>query len=381
MRDRAVATPAMSRRERKVHKVVHLTTAHEAGDVRIFEKECSSLAAAGYEVTLIARGSVGGTSTVRHRTLPRPHGGRVARMTVTTSRALLSALKEGGHVYHFHDPELLPVGLVLRAFGKRVIYDAHEDVPKQILGKHYLPSRLRKPTSWAADIVERGAARLLSAVVTATPAIARRFPGRSNVVMNFPIVETFSGESIEYGSRDRTFAYVGAISIDRGLQTMVEATGAVEGSRLLLAGRFESERARSMLTTFSGHEQVDLLGWLDRASVARLLDRVRAGVVVLQPLKRYVESYPVKLFEYMAAGIPVIAADYPHWRAIVDGARCGILVQPTSEAVAEAMRQILSDPVEAAAMGARGAQAAREQYAWSGEAQKLVNLYDRLVTA
>jgi glycosyltransferase involved in cell wall biosynthesis len=133
------------------------------------------------------------------------------------------------------------------------------------------------------------------------------------------------------------------------------------------------------MATWPGREQVDYVGRLDRDGVARLLVEARAGIVVLDPIQRYVESYPVKLFEYMAAGIPVIAADYPQWRDVVAGAGCGLLVAPEADALAGAMRWVLQHPDEAAAMGARGAEAVKAGYGWSREEAKLVAIYESLV--
>jgi len=107
--------------------------------------------------------------------------------------------------------------------------------------------------------------------------------------------------------------------------------------------------------------------------------RARAGLVLFQPLPNNVAGRPNKLFEYMSAGIPVIASDYPGWRAIVDGARCGLLVDPQSPgAIADAMQWILDHPDEAEAMGRRGYEAIRDRYSWDREAEKLMALYSKL---
>jgi glycosyltransferase involved in cell wall biosynthesis len=356
-----------------------MSTVHPASDARIFEKECRSLARSGFEVVLIAAGDSDRTvDGVRIRAIPKA-GGRFARMSLSVLRALAAALDERARIYHFHDPELLSAGIALRAMGRAVVYDVHEDLPKQIMGKFYLPPLLRASIARAGDIVERSAARLMSAVVAATPIIAERFPGRATVIMNLPIVETFQVSGRPYPERGPMFVYVGAISIDRGLRTMVDAIRDVPSGKLILAGHFQPAALEHEMATWPGREQVDYVGRLDRDGVARLLVEARAGIVVLDPIQRYVESYPVKLFEYMAAGIPVIAADYPQWRDVVAGAGCGLLVAPEADALAGAMRWVLQHPDEAAAMGARGAEAVKAGYGWSREEAKLVAIYESLV--
>src|SRR4249919_2675176 len=95
-------------------RVVHLTSVHRPDDVRIFRKECRTLAAAGYEVVLVASGAGGSTvDGVRFHPIKRSSS-RAARLVLGWGRILAAALSERGALYHLHDPELLPVGLMLR---------------------------------------------------------------------------------------------------------------------------------------------------------------------------------------------------------------------------------------------------------------------------
>ena len=118
---------------------------------------------------------------------------------------------------------------------------------------------------------------------------------------------------------------------------------------------------------------------MSRGGVKELLNSARAGLVLLHPRINYVDALPIKLFEYMAVGIPVIASDFPLWRTIVDGANCGILVDPMKpEQIAKAIDWLLDNPREARKMGERGRRAVLERYNWSLEEKKLIELYDKL---
>jgi glycosyltransferase involved in cell wall biosynthesis len=126
----------------------------------------------------------------------------------------------------------------------------------------------------------------------------------------------------------------------------------------------------------AGWQKTDHLGFQDRSGVARVLQTSRAGLVILHPVQNYVDSLPVKLFEYMSAGLPVIASDFPLWREIVEGSGAGLLIDPLDpSAIAGAMQWILENPGEAEAMGQRGRQAVIERYNWAQEAQKLLAAY------
>ncbi len=283
-------------------------------------------------------------------------------------------------VAHFHDPELIPVGILLRLSGTKVIYDVHEDLPRQILSKPYIPAPLRRPIAGFARALEWLAGRLLTGIVPATPAIAEHFPaGLSVLVQNFPLPgELTAPASSHYAKRPPHFAYVGGISEIRGTGQMVEALqiATADGICLRMAGVFLPAAHRADVEALPGWRNVDFIGWADRPTVATMLGDVRAGLVLFGPYPNHISAQPNKLFEYMGAGLPVIASDFPLWRQIVDGAGCGLLVNPEDpKAIAEAMDWLLNNPDEAEAMGKRGQRAVEEIFNWPSEAKKLVAFY------
>lgn len=358
------------------NRVAHLTTAHSPFDVRIFGKQAWSLAQAGYDVTVIAPYDHDDViDRIRIRSVSRPVS-RAGRMLGTSLRVLAAALAEHADVYHFHDPELIPIGFLLKALGKCVIYDVHEDVPSQTLGKHWIPRLLRRPLADVIAVLEAIAARCFDGIVAATPTIAARFPNPKTItVHNYPRIDSQPVDPPPYAERGRCLAYVGAISPDRGLFSMLAALVHVDG-RMLLAGKFSPPRLADRARQMPAWNKVDYRGLLDRQGVATLLSQSRVGIVTLRPTASYLPSLPVKLFEYMLAGLPVVASDFPLWRQIVDGAKCGLLVDPLDpEAIAKACQWLLDRPEEAQGMGKRGRAAVIEKYNWSSEAERLIGFY------
>jgi len=364
-------------------KAVHVTTVHSPTDTRIFHKECCSLVKAGNEVVLLApNGRDDCRDGVRIVALPIPRG-RWDRVMRTLTRAYRSSLTQGGDVYHFHDPELIPAGLLLRlVHRKRVVYDVHEDVPRDIYTKDYIPGPLRWVLARLMQGVEWLAGRLVSGVSAATQPIGARFPaGKTAVVQNFPRTEELvPNQDIDYGKRENVIAYVGGLARIRGTLELVDAMEHVPRryqARLELAGVFQPEAMQGEASRRPGWKAVSYLGWLDRVGIAEVLGRARIGIVTLHPITTYLDAQPVKLYEYMAAGLPVIASDFPNWREVIDGVGCGLLVDPLDpRQIYDAIEWLFDHPEEAEAMGRRGRGAVLEKYNWRAEEQKLFALYD-----
>lgn len=364
-------------------KIAHLSSVHVPGDTRILHREAATLARAGHDVVLIAAGELPRSPPgVRFRGVPRPSDVR-SRFLRTIGSVYTAAVDEAADVYHLHDPELLPIGALLRLRGARVVYDVHEDYTLQTLTKPWVAPRLRRPLAHAVGLAERIVERFFHGIVVATPAIGQRF--RSPVIVqNFPdLAELAAPKSgTPYRAREPLIAYVGTISEERGLNELVEALGlfpATHPARLVLAGKASPVDALDAVANLPGWSRVDFRGWCGRDEVAEVLASARVGSVVLRPLSNYLESYPVKLFEYMAAGLPVVASNFPLWRRFVEEPDCGLLVDPLDpKASAEAYQWVLDHPAEAEAMGKRGQDAALERYNWEPEGRKLVDLYRRL---
>lgn len=367
-------------------RIAHLTSVHPRHDSRVFVKQCRTAAAAGHEVSLVVADGLGDETRdgVGIIDVGRPRG-RTERMISATLRVLRRAQALGADLYHLHDPELLAAGLALKRRGARVIFDAHEDLPIQVLSKPYLPGPLRPAVAWVAGSWAHLAGRRLDGVVAATPAIAGRFRRAgidATVVANYPLAGELHLDA-PWPRRRTEVCYVGSIAEARGVGEMVDAMAFTRpGTRLVLGGAFAEGMLRARCAASPGWPRVDAIGHLTRPQVAQALAAAMAGLVTLRPTPAYRESLPIKMFEYMSAGLPVIASDFPLWREIVEGGECGICVDPLDpRRIAAAIDDLIGDPDRAQAMGENGRRLTLERYNWTPEGERLLALYARLAGA
>ncbi|MBN2293390.1 MAG: glycosyltransferase family 4 protein [Pirellulales bacterium] len=375
-------------------KIVHITTVHPALDIRIFQKQCRTLAEAGHDVTLIAPRDNPHTEEVdgvKICALPKPHGRR-ERMFHTVRLALRVALSLDADLYHLHDPELLTIARRLRRRGRQcrpVVFDMHENLPKDLLTKPWLPVSLRGPASHAAGLAQRVLLRGIS-VVMAEDSYAADYPWLpdATIVRNMPLVdELLTIERHQSKSTVPKLGYMGSISPSRGSTATLEALGILRKQGihcgLELVGPMANHSHANELHEQPGQlglDHISITGWLPAPEAWQRMAGCQIGLALLQNQPNFVHSFPTKMFEYMALGLPVVVSDFPLYRQVVESTGCGLCVDSKDpKAIAAAFAQLLNNPEEAQAMGRRGRRAVVERYRWSEEAKKLLDLYECLI--
>jgi glycosyltransferase involved in cell wall biosynthesis len=363
-------------------KIAHLTSVHPANDTRVFHKMCRTLASAGYDVTLIVphdRDEV--TGGIRIRAIPKPKS-RPERLARTVGDVYRAAVAEDADLYHFHDPELIPVGLLLRRRGRPVVYDVHEDYVTSIRQKPYLPPLARRVLAAVWGRPELLLSRPF-AIVLAERYYAERFP-RGTTVLNYPLKEYFADMPRERRGTD--LVYTGVVAEDRGALIYADLAHCLDDVEVHVVGRCSRDLAQRMVQrAASGRERLHIepVGIhvpYEQIINAYAQDRWVAGLALFPPTPNYMKTEPTKFFEYMAAEIPIICSDFPAWRSLVEGNGVGICVDPLDQsAVMAAVRHLISHPDEARQMGRNGRRAFESRYNWDTQASKLLDLYRQLL--
>ena len=379
-------------------KLVVFSSAEAAYEPRLFYKVARSAAAAGYEVVIIAQ-YLGRTvrENIRIEGLSVPRN-RLERMICTTWKAFFRALREKGDVYHFSDPELIPLGLLLQSLVRRpVVYDLREYHAERIRNKFWLPRQIRGIVAFLYEWVENTFLRHFAGVVTVNEHLASRLRAqgcRVAVVPNYPPLSVFSAETTDDNlknqyERNRLIVHVGGMSEDRGIIQAVRAVAIVRErvptAKLLLLGPFHQsefeQEVRDLVAKLSLDEAVDFLGVVPHSQVQSYLRLVEIGLILLQPIRRHEQAEPIKYFEYAAMAVPEVVSDLPALRRLIKKNENGILVDPTDErAIADAIVQLLQNRELASAMGARGRRAILEEYNWNVSFARLRGLYEAVVS-
>lgn len=361
-------------------KVCHITTVHNSLDNRIFYKECQTLASFGYDVTLIAPHKQNEiVDNIKMVCIPRVEN-RIKRMLwVSTVKAFMSAFSVNADIYHFHDPELIPTGLLLRLMGKKVVYDVHENTAGSILTKPYIPKAFRKFVSKTIDLVEHTFSSCFSAIVVARPDIGEKI-GVNNcvVVRNFPILSVASqatGETIPKSKK--AVVYVGGMTRIRGTKELVNAFADVTDAELWLLGPFSEPDLKIECMNSPGWKNVRYFGNVPPYKVFEIIHQADVGIITFLPAPNHLTTLATKPFEYMACGLPMIMSDFEYWQNTFG--ELSLYVDPANSAgISAAVNKLVKDEAKMKAMGAAGKFRVLNEFNWELESLRLKKLYTEL---
>ncbi len=364
--------------------IVHISSVHNACDPRIRDKQLRSITDCGWQATLItgdlqAR-QENGLQTV---TVSPGNTRRALRMILTAPKAILKAFREDADVYHIHDPELLPWALLLRLKGKPVVYDIHEDYSAALIHKHYLPAALLP----VAAALMRQTERLLGAFcykIIAENYYQRHFPD-ALPILNYPLQERLA-DCNAFTAGSKHLLYTGNLTTARGALNMARLLKARPDFTLCAAGYCPLDLDRAVrLEAGSAADRLHLLGagkYLPFAEITEIYQAGGwlAGLALFPDSAHYREKELSKFFEYMAAGLPVVASDFPAWKNLIQDQGLGLCVDAEDpESVAQALDWLYGHPEQARAMGQKGQKLVAEKYNWQSQGRRLLEFYQQIV--
>ena len=372
-------------------RICHFTSVHQAYDTRIMLKECRSLAKAGNEVFLIAQHNCSESwNEVNIIGLQRKRKGRLSRALFFTWSVFFTALQTKSEVYHFHDPELIPFGLLLRLFGKKVIFDVHENIARQIKVKEYLP--LRNTVAKLYGFVDWISAKAFFLILAENSyrSIYESHTDKLETVLNMPDVKFLS----EYEKTDRSVTdsidlfYIGGVTFERGIETIVNALAELQSrgvsTNFHCVGPYEESvmnRVKSIPSYDEVQNSIHFYG-PERLDIAlRRSENCQVGLSILMPIENYLESYSTKIFEYMAIGLPVITSNFPLYQEVVERYECGFCVDPADpQELADRITELSKNNELILEFSTNGIRAAESKFNWNREEQKLLAVYQTLTS-
>lgn len=365
-------------------EIVLVSSGHTALDQRVFYKEAVSLAGAFPRVRVVAAHGRDETCEGVHITALPVMRFRMARFLAQPIRCFRAARGAGARVIILHDAELVFWAPLVRALtGWKLIYDVHEDFPQLLRRRRWIPGPLRDAVGWGVDWLEQRASRACVAVTGATQTLVEHFPHEQRAALyNLPVrafVDEARAMARPHEAREYDVVHVGTLSearldflcavLDAMLDHRPSATALVVGVR---------PEQHELLTARYPDARVHVLEKVEYARIAAYLGNARVGLNIHPVLHPHLAcAVPVKVFEYLAAGCPVVTSHLPELARLLGDAGDDVVTTLRSDdpaAYAAALEGLLADPARSARRGAAAMRLVRERWNWESEAEKLIAL-------
>ena len=365
-------------------KVCVVAPVHVWDDVRVYQKESRTLADAGYQVSLIAKTpspqTINGVEII-----PSVGNSKFRLLRFLLLPAVgVQALLQNAEIYHLHNPDTLPIIILLRIFGKKVIYDTHEDFSKRILIKNWIPKLLRRPLAFFVSKSESLISSIATASIATQPDVVERLNGNVLLLGNPPRVNEGLYARVHKHAREIDgqecqvrAVYIGHINRPRGLYEMVDALAIVNNTtfvRLWLIGPADKDDLDGA-SRRPGWQYVDYIPSMAQELAFAYVARADVGLIVIWDVGGQASIDPNKLYEYMMFGKPFIASAFGVWIGKLANTDAGWFVKPDSaDEIASVLLEIAENGEIAVNKGANGKEFIRH-YNWETESQKLLELY------
>lgn len=369
-------------------KVCQFTIIHRLEDERIFHKECMSLSKE-LDVTLISTSDISSQRNgINVIGIGYPKG--VVQRFKKIFSIIPLLLKQKADVYHFHDPELIVTGFILKKiYGKKVVYDVHEHYTQKFLAKDFRKfSFFKKPLIKLWTWLETSMGNQFDLAVAADPITVQQFRKTKAIVIgNFPPLSFVNGSTVNMdpvAEEDFRVVYVGTIHEQRGLRKAVEAIEKVKypNIKLHIIGDCKFPELTKL---FQSSERVVFHGRIPWEKLNLELKKCHIGLALLQPTPAYLYcpgENIVKLFEYAGLGIPFLISNFPRLTNFVNENGGGLLVDPTdTNAIARAIERLYEDRELHQRLSAEGISMVKNKFNWDMQEHKLLQAYEEILAS
>lgn len=369
----------------KMNKVCHVLSGFDRYDTRIFSKQCQSLVNEGYDVYILTNDGIPDEEKENIKIIscgPFTKN-RFQELVKAKSTFLKKAIEINADIYQLHGPELIPLGLALKKINKKIIYDAHEDLPMQILEKKWIPGILRHPFSKLTEYYLRKNLCKFDEILSVTPHIVDRLKTISDsvtLITNYPIIAKIrSYDYANYIQRDNILCYSGTVYHASNQEFILEAIADIEKVKYHIAGIID-DKFYQKLSKFPAWKKVNYLGTLSRTDIKEFYYKAIAGLIIFDYSPNLGHKRGTlgsnKLFEYMAAGLPIICTDFDLWRNIIDKYKCGIYIQPNNaQQIKDAINLLMNNKEKAYQMGQNAMNAVIQEFNWKTQEQIYLDLF------
>jgi glycosyltransferase involved in cell wall biosynthesis len=372
-------------------RVVHLTSVHRPDDIRIFQKQAKSLASYGHDVHLIATSLNPDMVVLDGVTIlfVKKQKTKKARLTITCPTIFFLALRMNADIYHAHDPELIPWCFLLKLLRRKVVVDLHENYQDQVTGMHWIPIFLRPVFSVMVAAIIRVAVWLFDGVVVADDQLKAKYTRiakfkRLALIRNYPVISHPFVLTIPVLERyERAIIlFLGGISHGRVVEEFISAIDLIMDIpfQVILCGDCNDAILLDRLKKHSSWSRVLFKGRIPMIEIEALMLSSSISINLYANAPNNYQIRSNRLFEAMAAGLPVICSNFPAWSNFIEKNNCGYIADPHSpKSIARALQEALLSPAEMMRRGHNGRNEAIKNYSWESEFTQLIGLYNQII--
>ena len=371
-------------------KICHVISGYLRDDARI-NRQCQSLLKDGHEVYLLTNDGLSNEEVkgIKIRVCKTFFKSRFKELLFARWQFSEKIKEINADIYQLHSPELLNLVYFLKKNNKKVIYDAHEDLPNHILEKEWIPLFLRKFISLISILYFHLVLPKLDGIISPHSHVSEKLKeiNKASIeISNFPSIKSPKSFDLNnYLSREEIICYAGSVYRYSNQENAIDVVKNIENLKYYVAGHVD-QTFKETLEKRANSKNIKYLGRLGKKELSEFLSSSMIGLSIYDYKKNLGDkmgSFATnKLFEYMEAGLPIICTDFKMWKNLIEETNCGVCVEPNNkEELRKAILFLLSDKKTAYEMGQNGRLAVEKKYNWLSQEKKYNHLFNKILNS